>query len=243
MSDEISSEELRKFASAFAQLASEAYKLVNASSEIKDLVAEHLSVDPSELPVVVEKLPAVERPNLQLALDSLVDSRADSRVVGLPSELRHYGGFSVGALLAGTFRGPSDPTPVTFDEMPIDVDETLQCVSAGLWFVWHDDLPAVVAAFPGERTGPGDPDQHVEVFAATTEHAHAVQTELQRLRRERNVYRQRVLSFTFSQYGEFGISFLPRPETRESDVILPTGDLASIRRHTIGIAEQADTPA
>lgn len=233
-------EELTEFAQAFGQLASEAFRLVKASSTIPDLVGDHLGVDASELPLIVDVLPAVERPNLQLALDALIAASPASRLVGLPAELRHFGGFSISALLAGTFRGPVEPVPPAYDELPIDVDRSLRCVTAGLWFVWLDGQPAVIGSFPAERHGPGNPDQRVEVIAPTTAHGQAVVTELQRLRRELNVYRERVLAFTFSQYGEFGIDFLPRPETTASDVVLPAADLASIQRHTIGVANQAD---
>jgi len=233
-------EELIKFAQAFGQLAGEAFKLVKAPSTIPDMVADHLGVSASELPAIVDALPAVERPNLQLALDALIAKNPESRLVGLSAELRHFGGFSIGALLAGTFRGPAEPVPPSYDELPIDVDRSLRCVTAGLWFVWLDDQPAVIGSFAADRHGPGDPEQRVEVVAATAAHGEAVVAELRRLRHELNVYRKRVLAFTFSQYGEFGIDFLPRPGTTASEVILPAADLASIERHTIGVADQAE---
>lgn len=190
-------EELTNFAHAFGQLAGEAFKLVKASCTIPDLVADHLGVDASKLPVIVDALPAVERPNLQLALDALIVASPESRLVGLPAELRHYGGFSIGALLSGTFRGPAEPVPPTYDELPTDVDRSLRSVTAGLWFVWLDGQPAVIGSFPADRHGPGDPEQRVEVVAPTAAHGEAVVAELQRLRHELNVYRTEGVTASF----------------------------------------------
>ena len=239
MSDaEPSDEDLTRFARSFAHLASEAHRLVQASSEVADLVAAHLGVDPSELPAIVDEVPTVERPNLQLALDVLMADNSQSQVVGLPPELRHYADFSLATILAGKFRGPAEAVPPTYDEISIDVDRTLRCVVSGLWLVWHQGVPVVIGAFPATNHGPpGDQKHRIEVFAAETEVAEQAVETVRQLRREHNVYRQKVLAFSFSEYGQFGISFMPRPSTTAAEVVLPPGDLASIERHTIGIEE------
>lgn len=241
MSDEIPSEELIRFAQAFAQLSNEAWKLVGTSSTIGDLIAEHLGADPTELPAIVDVLPTVERPNLQLALNALVAANPASRVIGLAPEVRHFGDFSVASLLSGSFRGPSEPVPPTYDELSTDVDTTLRCVTAGIWLVWLDTDPIVIGAFPGSSHGPpGDQPHRVEIFAPSSQAGDRAAAELKQLREDNNVYRGKALSFSFSQYGEFGITFMDRPQVTADAVVLPDGKLASIERHTIGIAEQAD---
>jgi len=233
-------EDVSKFAQSFTEFTREAYKLIQSSSGFSDLAREHLGVDPAELPSVTERLDIVERPNLQLALDEIMSRAEGSRVVGLPAEIRHYPEFSVAAVVAGSFRGPAEPAPPSFDALPIDVDETLPCVIAGIWLLWLDDSPVVVGAFPAESRGSGQARLHVEILAADRATAESMAAELYRLRRELNVYRHKVLSFTFSEYGNFGITFVPRPATTADQVVLPAGDLASIERHTIAIAAHAD---
>lgn len=236
----IGDDELARFAEAFTTLAQEAHRLARGSKAFADLVEAHLGVDPSELPVVIDNLDPVERPNLQLALDVVAGRHDGTTVVGLPPELRHYHDFSIASMLSGTFRGPSEPVPPSFDALPVDVDRTLPCVIAGVWLLWHQDVPVVVGAFPSETRGPASATHRLEIFAADRAVAEAVSGELTALRRELNVYRGKVLSFTFSEYGVFGIAFMARPTTGAGEIVLPEGDLASIERHTIGIGKRAD---
>jgi len=68
---------------------------------LRQLVSEHLGRDPAGLPVLAEKFSLVEHPNLQLALDGLLAAEPGQSVMGLPSEVRHYGDFSLAGVLGG----------------------------------------------------------------------------------------------------------------------------------------------
>lgn len=233
--------DLTEFARAFASLAKRAHELLPVSVGIGEMAAEHLGLDPSTIPTVGQQLPPSERPNLQLALNELLAAQPESKIIGLAPELAHYGGFSLSSLMSGRFHGPGDPVPPVYDELPIDVGETLRCVVAGLWFLTHDGDPVIVGLAPGERHGP--PDQRsprLEVFAADPIVAESLLRVLADLRSKHNVYRRKVLTFSHSEYGDFGINFMARPDTAATDVILPPGDLASIQRHTIGIGNRAE---
>lgn len=64
--------------------------------------------------------------------------------------------------------------------------------------------------------------------------ATAVRDELERLVRERDVFRGAVLSFDVNEHhGNRMVSFLPRPELGRADVILPDGVLDAIERHVV----------
>jgi ATP-dependent 26S proteasome regulatory subunit len=63
---------------------------------------------------------------------------------------------------------------------------------------------------------------------------------VQALAHELNVYRGKVLSFSFGEWGSFGLKFHPLPQLTRDDLILPEADLDAIERHTIGIAKHAD---
>ncbi|MGI9605317.1 MAG: AAA family ATPase [Acidimicrobiales bacterium] len=236
-----SSDELERFARSFSELATFAHRLVPQTSEIAELATRHLGTDPATIPAVSVMIPPVERPNLQLALDRLVADDPASTVIGISPELRHFSEFSISALLAGRFRGPGEPVPPVYDQLPVDIDETLGCVSAGIWLLHHQGEPVLIGLLPGEQHAPPEQRQpRVEVFAADPAVADAVVARLNELRRELNVYRGKVLSFSHSEYGDFGIQFSERSTTTSSEVILPAGDLASIEKHAIGIGQFAE---
>ncbi len=236
----IEDEELRTFALRFAELAGQAHQLLMAGdgATISERVLAHLGVDNDEVVITGQTLPVVERPNLQLAIDDLVGNQGE--LLGLPAELAHYGGFSVASLVGDTFRGPSHPAPPVTDEVPAGVGSELGCVRAGIWLFDFDNTPVAIAVHPGERHGPGPGDMRVELLATTAAIADGVRGALDERRRHHNVYRGQVLGFTFSEYGEFGVHFLPRPTTLADEVILPPGVLSSIQRHTVDMADHGD---
>jgi SpoVK/Ycf46/Vps4 family AAA+-type ATPase len=57
---------------------------------------------------------------------------------------------------------------------------------------------------------------------------------------ERNVFRGKVLSFTFSRHGGFGLDFVAVPEVTRDQVILAGHLLDAIEEHAIGISEHRD---
>jgi len=231
---------LRDFAVRFAELATRSHELLfsGEGEAISDRVLSHLGIAADEIASAGQKLPAVERANLQLAIDEMV-APSNAELVGLPAEIGHFAGFSLQVLVSGSFRGPSQPSPPGFEDLPVDVDETLRCVVAGLWLVTHDGNPVAIGVHPAEQRGPGAPEVRVEVLATTQQAASAVLASLTEARERLNVFRGKVLAFTFSQFGEFGIDFMQRPSTPDTDVILPADDLTSILRHAVGMADNA----
>ena len=53
---------------------------------------------------------------------------------------------------------------------------------------------------------------------------------------DHSVFRGKVLSFSFSQWGDFGVSFQRLPQIGREQIVLPTESLEAIERHTIGIS-------
>jgi energy-coupling factor transporter ATP-binding protein EcfA2 len=231
---------LRDFAVRFAELAGRAHELLftGEGEAISDRMLSHLGIAADSIAAVGQKLPVVERANLQLAIDELIAS-SSAELLGLPAEIGQYGGFSLQVLVSDNFRGPKHASPPAFEDVPVGVGETMRCVVAGLWLVTHQEKPAVIGVHPSEQHGPGAAEVRVEVVADTQETAAAVLGVLTEARQRLNVFRSKVLAFTFSQFGEFGIDFMPRPSTLRSDVILPADDLESVLRHTVGMAENA----
>ncbi|MEM7096310.1 MAG: AAA family ATPase [Actinomycetota bacterium] len=231
--------DLRAFARSFATLAQRAHDLAfgDEGAPFAELIDQHLEVPEHGPATVGQDLPAVERPNLQLAVEELSGSL---RPLGLPDEVAYHPGFSIAALATGSFRGPSAPVAAVFDDVATGVDNRLRCVRAGVWLAEYDGQPIVIGVFPRERHRPGGPEVRLEVLAASETLSTAVLEALADLRRRHNVYRGQVLAFTFSEFGDFGIEFMVRPTTIADEVILAPDDLASIRRHTVDLAEHAD---
>lgn len=205
------------------------------------MVGDHLGVNPQDVAPVGQNLPAVERPNLQLAMDHIMAEQPDAKLIGLSPQLIHWGEFSFAMLLGGRFRGPSEPMSPSYDEHPVDVDESLRCVLMGVWLIRHEGTPVAVCLSPGERHGP--PDQRsprIEVFAPNEAVATALLDHLEDLRHRFNVYRGKVLAFNFDEFGDFGINFVERPHTTADEVILPPATLWSIERHAVDIATRAE---
>jgi hypothetical protein len=206
---------------------------------LRRLVTEHLGRDPAELPVFTARFHISEQANLQLAVDALMADAPGWRLLGLPGELRNFVQFSLASILAGRFHGPAEPCAPEFVDVPIDVDETLACVRLGVYLLTFDGSPLAVMVGcnddPGGRSG-----LLVDVVAADAEHNARFVARLRRLMHEHNVFRGKVLSFSFTEWGDFGVDFHRLPVIDRDDIVLPAGDLEAIEKHTIGVTRHAE---
>ena len=123
--------------------------------------------------------------------------------------------------------------------VPVGVDETLPCVTLGVWLLRHDGKPLVVLTSLGDPHH-GSSGLKVEVMCEQRDDAVSFLSRLRSLAHELNVYRGKVLSFNFSEWGSFGLEFHRLPELTRDDLILPEADLDAIERHTVGVAAHAD---
>jgi hypothetical protein len=209
------------------------------SATLRRVVIEHLGQDPSELPTFTERFSVSEHANLQLAVDALLGDVTGWRLLGLPGELQHFGPFSLASVLAGRFHGPAEPCAPEFVNVPVDVDRTLPCLRLGVYLLDFAGAPLVAMVGFSEGHGPR-PGLFLEVVTADADHASGFVSRLRQLMHERNVYRGKVLSFSFSEWGDFGISFHQLPTIGRDDIVLPDEDLTALERHTIGLSRQAD---
>jgi hypothetical protein len=245
----IDEQDLRAFAGAFQRLGEEIHRLVEVvppePSALAQAIVNHLGVDTTGLPVVEQSFPNPDLPNLQLALEELMDGQDGARVLGLPIELMHWEGFGLANLAnpAKEVRGfgalGNELQPPSYVNQPIDVDRTLPCVSLGIWLLRHDDTPVVVLMVVGDERR-GTSGIRFQVLAPDRDRAQVFLADLKDRAHRLNVYRGKVLSFSFEEWGSFGLSFHPRPEVTRDDLILPTEDLDAIDRHTVGVAAHAE---
>ena len=228
-----------EFAAQFQQFLASFGRLIPAQeNELQERVRAHLGVDPSDLSSLTEQLDPSEHPNVQLAFNALSEARP-WEVIGLPGDARNFGGFSLVTLIGGRFAGNIAATPVEYVNVPIAVDETLPCVLVGLHFAWLDDQPVVALLMFGAEHGPRQ-GLSLEVMAPSRELAASFITRVKTLMRERNVYRGKLLAYTFSEYGRVALSFVRLPQISRDDIVLAETDLDAIERHAIVITQRAD---
>jgi cell division protease FtsH len=236
--------DIAEFAKSFMRLMQEVHELAPArrSSRLARSIADHLGVDPSALPVVGESFPDSDHPNLQLALEQVASECPDWQLFGLPVETMHWSGFGLTNLASpGMHAPPFDAIAPAYVNVPIDVDVTLPCITLGVWLLRHEGAPLVVLTSLGDPHRPmGGGGLKLEVMCEHRDHAVAFLGRLRSLAHELNVYRGKVLSFTFTEWGSFGLEFHRLPVLTRDDLILPESDLDAIERHTVGIAAHAD---
>jgi hypothetical protein len=238
-SDEV---DIAAFAQAFQQLVHDVHQLApkRGRSQLAESIERHLGVDPAALPVVSQIYPESDHPNLQLALERIAEGSPEWELFGLPVEATHWSGFSLSNLAApGPHTPPFDAVAPAYVNVPVDVDETKPCVSLGVWLL-SDPHPLVVLMSLGDPHRGALSGVKLEVMSVNREHGVAFLARVQALAHELNVYRGKILSFTFSEWGSFGLEFHRLPELTRADLILPDADLDAIERHTLGVSAQAE---
>ena len=238
----VDDDDVRSFAQAFAAMAEAAHALAQheRSDTIRRAIVDHLGTDPTDLPVVSQAFPVADHPNVQLALEGLLAQSPSGRLLGLPAEAPNYGGFGLAGVVNPGRHSPTfDPVAPGYVNVPVDVDRTLPCVLIGLWLLQHAGEPVVTLSWTGERRHGNDDGVRVEVLSATPARGVAFLEALTAAVAANNVYRGKVLSFTFDRWGSFGLEFHRLPDLQRDDLILPEDDLAAIERHTLGVSRNA----
>ena len=237
-STEATREDLDSFLRGWEMLREVAsLQLGDGSNELQVRIAEHLGTDPMELESATESLTISELANHQLAIDAL-DPNAE--LIGFDPNIGRHDDVSLKALVSSMGRmryGPATQPP-TWVEYPIDVDEQMRCVVAGVWLVKLDAEPVVVGAWRSEGRSPV-PTLRIEVIANDLDTSRQTLRRLAELRAEHNVYRGKVLGFSFTQYGEFGLEFIAPTKVTRDELILPEDDLVAIENHAIAISQRA----
>lgn len=232
--------EASRFAQSFQQFLDDLHRLVPPpGSAFRQRAVDHLGTEPEGLPSVAEQVAPSDLPNVQLALDALMSETPGGQLLGLPSEARHYGGFSLASVLSGRMGPHIVPTAASYVNVPVGVDETLPCVELGVFLLAFEGAPLVLLVAAGMEHGPR-PGLVLEALSAERETAARFLARLRTLMHERNVYRGKVLAFTFSEYGGFGVTFHRVPHLTRDDVILPEPVLAAIEEHTVAVSAHAE---
>ena len=236
----ISETDLQQFLAAWLTLQDAAnLNSTGTSGELAERVSGHLGVDPSVLESATATMLFSDVVNQDLAFDAL-DPEAE--VLGLDPNVGQTGrSVSLQSLLASQPFVSNQIMPITWVEHPVDVGTTRSCAAAAVRLMKYDGQPVVVGTWARQQHGPpGSDDFYLEVLAADIDLAKRLLSTFAELRREHNVYRGKVLGFSFTEYGQFGLEFLAMPAVSSEQLILPERDVAAIERHTIGLSTRAN---
>lgn len=203
--------------------------------KLRDVVREHLGVDPAQLPVVRLDVTSHQYVNLDVAVETLVTACGGGRLIGVGGgDARHS--QTLGDMFAGYGSWGMPVGAVDRARLQTGVATSREAVALGMHLFSYQGVP--VALLQRRADGRfGESGGVVEVVAAG-EVTEALLADVRRLLVERSVFRGQVLSFAVSDsmYGssEGGVGFVERPELTADEVVLPPGTLARIERHVVG---------
>jgi hypothetical protein len=209
-----------------------------ADSPLIKRITDHLGCPLTEIPNVALHLPAFEHVNLQRGVDAyLTANTPDATWFGIAGN-RHFNTVIDMLAEASASRayqlGAVDYTTVTTGP-----ETSTEAVQLGLVCTVAPDGTPVVLAVQGAQEDRGEDRCHLQLLAADRTTAATVREEIERLMREHDAFRGKVLSFGRSEHRHNQLlTFPPRPELRAEDVVLPDGVLTSIERHVVRSAEQ-----
>ncbi|MFD8494659.1 AAA family ATPase [Amycolatopsis sp. NPDC059657] len=206
-----------------------------SSNELVEKVTTHLGIPLSQVVLVGRDGPQWEHASVQAGVDAYLEKhgagewfgivggqRVHEELISMLVQARRSGTFELGAVdYATVATGPDDATEV---------------IQLGLVPATAAGGTPVIIGIRGANAMFGQEVCRLEVLAGAREVAAAVREEIERLMGTHNVLRGQVLSFGTNEHrGNELLSFMPRPQLSDDEVILPEGVLEAIERHTVGI--------
>ncbi|WP_236796367.1 ATP-binding protein [Amycolatopsis sp. GM8] len=236
---------VRALAADLRRILRSAATVVDEGTPAAELVARvtgHLGAPLPELILVTREFAPWEHVNVHRGVERYLTERGGGHewfgIAGANRSSEELLGMLARARREGTF----EPGAVDYKTEAVGPDEAEEVVQFGLVETTAPDGTPVLVAVRGMNPQHGPmATVRFEVLAADRAVAGAVRDRIERLVLAHDVLRGQVLSFGSSEYrGNELVTFLPRPKFASSDVVLPHGVLATIERHTVGIAEHAE---
>jgi hypothetical protein len=207
------------------------------TSALVERITTHIGRPLSDIPNVTLDLPSWEHVNLHEGVSAYVAryspdavwfgvggaNRTHQDLMDMLSGAEHHGMYQIGA--------------VDYTALAAGPDRTVDAVQLGFVATRAPDGTPVVLGVRGGLEHYGMPNCELRVPAGDRDTATAVRDEAERLVRDHDVFRGAVLSFDINEHqGNQLVSFVPRPEMRREDVVLPDGVLDAIERHVVRAA-------
>jgi hypothetical protein len=209
-------------------------------SPLINRITDHLGCPLTEIPNVALHLPSFEHANLQRGVDAYLAAHSPDAVWFGIAGSRHFN--TVIDMLAEAATNRSYQLgAVDYTTVATGPDTSTEAVQLGVVCTAAPDGTPLVLAVQGAQEDRGEDRCHLQLLAADRATAATVREEIERLMREHDAFRGQVLSFGMSEHRHNQLlTFLPRPELRAEDVVLPDGVLTSIERHVVRSDEQTE---
>ncbi|ANS78907.1 Cell division protein FtsH [Serinicoccus hydrothermalis] len=235
-------DDVREFLRTFTQAVELSHRAMGAASgePLADRLTAYLGAPVAEIAVVTEEVMNHRYADWDVALAEVAGRDPESAELGVGGgDMRHH--VSLGDLVGGG-HGQGVVGQVDYASVAVGPTEHRRAIGLGLRLFRYAGHPVVVMQRRSNRQYGRDTGS-LEVICADEDTRAALLDELREVALERSVLRGQVIAFESSGYGPEaqGVTFLPRPEVGEDEVILPPGSLARIAGHVSGIAEHADT--
>ena len=220
----------------------QAFSAEQSGGGLEERLREHLGGEIAGAPVVSRALEGFQRANFQVALDAYLEQPGrTAELIGLPMTR----GYRVGLaeLVKGSRHGPwamdeGEAGPIEYE--PVDVGEQrIMCVAAGLWLIADGEEPRLLMLRRSDH-GPRQAELGIEIMARQRAAAEELLAEIERLMRERNPYRGRVVVLSSSPFGGVGVEVQRLPAVTREQIVYPDGVLERIERHTKTFSEHAE---
>lgn len=209
-------------------------------------LGDHFGPNPATLPVVEEKLASYDQANLHLAIQAyLAEPGRSHELIGVASEHKAFSNITLSQLVGPPPRGPwagvgLTQGPVEYTNVDTGNDSVLACVKSGLYLIFDNKVPLALHVTANSRN-PMQSGLSLEAMATERAAAEEVLRQLREIMRKRNIFRGRVVSLEATQFGGINVCFYHLPTIGRSDIILPSGLLDRVERHTTRFSELSST--
>src|ERR1043166_4696299 len=186
-------------------------------NSLKKCIEAHMGGECLLAHTVSHVIKPVERVNLQLALDRLMDSDGAGRTLTGYSAVDHDHDTSLAHALA---RDNLVVAPVEREQLSRGLGKELDCVSRGLYLLRHQSEPIAIMIRVRDY---GFRQHSLEVMAHKREIAHAALSQLLADANRQSVYKGKTISLEMEQHWqhEIVVRFHEMPEAARESIILP----------------------
>jgi hypothetical protein len=233
------------FASAFKQFVDNVNFIASReTTPLIDRLRDYLGPEPGQVPIVAEEFESYEHPNVQMALDAVMEREGRQvELIGVAAANKRWGAITFSDLLSGTGPyGRISQGSVDWINFRLEDDTVLACIQFGLYLIvqGEDRFAVWVAGPPQQEMGPRV-RMRVEIASRRRDAAAALLKEITTAMREMNVYRGKAISLAPRQFGvQSLVKFHKlRPVTR-AEIVFPAGLLERVERHAIEFSTHTD---
>jgi ATPase family associated with various cellular activities (AAA) len=210
-----------------------------ARSRLRKTLLKHFGISADEIATSGRQFPITARVDIQSAIQDVLRSYTDTRLIGILSPDPHQPPTLAQTLAAGERFG-TDVGPLEHDEIDVGESAPVRCLKNGLWLSRAKDLSFAVMMAPSGRFGLRTGVQveiAVPASASGAELSQKLFRELQLLVSQARTYRGRIISLEGHidpMGGGSSVKVHRLARVNRDDVILPRKTLAMLDHNVAG---------